>query len=132
MVRRSLDGRQPCQLRQDRLTRLRLERAGTETAGCWSLRKYDFGMCRNIRPLYNLDPPATQAEVRDAALQYVRKISGTTKPSRVNTDAFERAVEAVADVSLGLLNELVTSAPARDREVEAARARQRAAARYAT
>ncbi|MBJ7604453.1 MAG: DUF2277 domain-containing protein [Candidatus Dormibacteraeota bacterium] len=89
-------------------------------------------MCRNIRPLYNLDPPATQAEVRDAALQYVRKISGTTKPSRVNTDAFERAVEAVADVSLGLLNELVTSAPARDREVEAARARQRAAARYAT
>ncbi len=89
-------------------------------------------MCRNIRPLYNLDPPATKAEVRDAALQYVRKISGTTKPSRVNTDAFERAVEAVADVSLGLLNQLVTSAPARDREVEAARARQRAAARYAT
>ncbi len=89
-------------------------------------------MCRNIRPLYNLEPAATQAEVRDAALQYVRKISGTTRPSRLNTDAFERAVAGVADASLRLLDELVTSAPARDREVEAARARQRAAARYAT
>ncbi len=89
-------------------------------------------MCRNIRPLYNLDPPATKAEVHDAALQYVRKISGSTKPSRLNTDAFERAVEGIADISYRLLNDLVTPAPARDREVEAAKARARAAVRYAS
>jgi hypothetical protein len=69
------------------------------------------GMCRNIRPLYNFDPPATQDEVRSAALQYVRKISGCTKPSQINAAAFERAVDAVADASIRLLNDLVTAAP---------------------
>ncbi len=94
------------------------------------LNPYDFGVCRNIRPLYNFDPPATQDEVHRAALQYVRKISGSTKPSRLNTEAFERAVDAIADISMRLLNELVTSAPPKDREIEAAKARERAAARY--
>jgi hypothetical protein len=88
-------------------------------------------MCRNIRTLHNFDPPATQDEVDAAALQYVRKISGYTKPSRVNEQAFERAVEAVAAASRELLDSLTTSAPPRDREVVAARARARAAQRYA-
>ncbi len=87
-------------------------------------------MCRNIRPLHNFDPPATRDEVRSAALQYVRKISGAPKPSRINAEAFERAVDAVADISMRLLDELVTAAPPKDREVEAAKARVRAAARY--
>jgi hypothetical protein len=82
-------------------------------------------MCRNIHTLYNFEPPATEAEVRDAALQYVRKISGFTKPSQVNAEAFERAVDAVAEASQRLLGELVTSAPAKDREVEAAKKRAR-------
>ena len=89
-------------------------------------------MCRNIRPLYNFEPPTTDDEVRSAALQYVRKISGSTKPSRANADAFERAVDAVAAASARLLAELVTSAPPKDRETEAAKARERSAARYAT
>ncbi|MDQ4104071.1 MAG: DUF2277 domain-containing protein [Actinomycetota bacterium] len=89
-------------------------------------------MCRNIRPLYNFDPPATHHEVHNAALQYVRKISGFTKPSQVNVEAFQRAVDAVTDVSMRLLNELVTAAPPKDREFEAAKARERAAARYGT
>ena len=72
-------------------------------------------MCRNIRPLHNFDPPATQDEVRSAALQYVRKISGCTKPSRINAEVFERAVDAIADVSMRLLDELVTAAPPKDR-----------------
>jgi len=94
--------------------------------------RYDrLPMCRNIRTLYNFEPPATEEEVRAAALQYVRKISGFTRPSRANAPAFERAVDAVARVSTELLDELVTSAPARDREVEAARARARAAQRFA-
>jgi hypothetical protein len=88
-------------------------------------------MCRNIRTLYNFEPPATEEEVRSAALQYVRKISGFTKPSRANEEAFERAVDAVAEISSELLDGLVTSAPPRDREVEAAKARARAAERYA-
>jgi hypothetical protein len=88
-------------------------------------------MCRNIRPLHNFEPPATPEEVRAAALQYVRKISGYTKPSRVNEAPFERAVEAVAAASLQLLSELETSAPPKDREVEAEKARARSAARYA-
>lgn len=88
-------------------------------------------MCRNIRPLHNFDPPATQDEVYGAALQYVRKISGTTKPSQANAEAFQRAVDAVADVSMRLLSELVTSAPPKDRETEAAKARARAAKRTA-
>ncbi|HEY2398667.1 MAG TPA: DUF2277 domain-containing protein [Solirubrobacteraceae bacterium] len=88
-------------------------------------------MCRNIRSLYNFEPPATDDEVRAAALQYVRKISGFTKPSRANAEAFERAVDRVAEISSTMLDELVTSAPPRDREVEAARARARAAERFA-
>jgi hypothetical protein len=89
-------------------------------------------MCRNIRPLSNFEPPATDDEIRAAALQYVRKISGTTKPSRANTEAFDRAVEEVAEISARLLAELVTTAPPKDREVEAAKARERAALRYGT
>ena len=88
-------------------------------------------MCRNIRTLYNYEPPATREEVRSAALQYVRKISGFTRPSQANERAFERAVDAVASISAELLDELVTSAPARNREVEAAKARARAAQRFA-
>ncbi|HEV2814580.1 MAG TPA: DUF2277 domain-containing protein [Solirubrobacteraceae bacterium] len=88
-------------------------------------------MCRNIRTLHNFDPPASEDEVRAAALQYVRKISGSTKPSQANAAAFDRAVEAVAAASLELLDTLVTNAPPRDREVEAAKARARAAKRYA-
>ncbi len=87
-------------------------------------------MCRNIRPLSNFEPPATDDEIRAAALQYVRKISGTTRPSRANTEAFDRAVAEVAAVSARLLEELVTTAPPKDREVEAAKARRRAALRY--
>jgi hypothetical protein len=88
-------------------------------------------MCRNIRSLYNFEPPATEEEVRAASLQYVRKISGFTKPSQANAEAFERAVDAVAEISGRLLDELVTSAAPRDREVEAARARARAQQRFA-
>jgi hypothetical protein len=88
-------------------------------------------MCRNIRTLHNFEPPATEDEVRAAALQYVRKISGSTRPSRANAEAFERAVEAVAEVSINLLGELTTAAPPKDREVEAAKARARAARRRA-
>ena len=88
-------------------------------------------MCRNIRTLYNFEPPASDEEVRAAALQYVRKISGFTKPSAANQEAFDRAVERVAHVSQHLLAELVTNAPPKDREAEAAKARARAAARYA-
>jgi hypothetical protein len=88
-------------------------------------------MCRNIRTLYNFDPPASEEEVRAAALQYVRKISGFTKPSQANAEPFERAVEAVAEASLKLLGELQTSAPPKDREEEAAKARARASQRYA-
>ena len=87
-------------------------------------------MCRNIRTLYNFEPPATDDEIRDAALQYVRKISGFTKPSHANEAAFERAVDAVAAASAQLLEELVTSAPPKDRDVEAARAAERAAKRF--
>jgi hypothetical protein len=82
-------------------------------------------MCRNIHNLYNFEPPATEDEVRDAALQYVRKISGFTKPSQANEQAFERAVEAVTAASARLLDELVTTAPPKDREVEAAKKRAR-------
>jgi hypothetical protein len=88
-------------------------------------------MCRNIRPLHNFDPPATHEEARDAALQYVRKISGFHAPSRANAEAFERAVDAVAGATLRLLDDLVTTVPPKNREVEAAKARARAARRYA-
>jgi hypothetical protein len=82
-------------------------------------------MCRNIRPLHNFAPPATDEETRAAALQYVRKISGYNKPSQANAAAFERAVEEVAEISARLLGELVTNAPPKDREAEAAKARER-------
>jgi hypothetical protein len=82
-------------------------------------------MCRNIHTLYNFEPPATEEEVHDAALQYVRKISGFTKPSQANAAAFERAVEAVTAASARLLDELVTTAPPKNREVEAAKKRAR-------
>ncbi len=88
-------------------------------------------MCRNIRPLNNFEPPATRDEVTAAALQYVRKVSGTTKPSQANQDAFDRAVREIAHVTEHLLDELVTSAPPKNREVEAAKARARAELRYA-
>lgn len=88
-------------------------------------------MCRNIRTLHNFEPPATPDEIHASALQYVRKISGTSKPSKANAEAFERAVEAVAAISTQLLSELVTSAPPRNREDEAAKARARAEQRYA-
>jgi hypothetical protein len=88
-------------------------------------------MCRNIKVLHNFEPAATPEEIHDAALQYVRKISGATKPSKANEAAFAQAVEEVTAASMRLLDSLVTAAPSRDREVEAAKARARAAARFA-
>ncbi len=87
-------------------------------------------MCRNIRTLHNFEPPATEDEVHAAALQYVRKVSGATRPSQANEAAFERAVAEVAASTRRLLKELTTSAPPKDREIEAAKARARAAVRY--
>jgi hypothetical protein len=89
-------------------------------------------MCRNIRPLFNFDPPVTDDEVRAASVQFVRKISGFTKPSKANEAAFDLAVDEVAAAARRLVDSLVTTAPARDREVEAAKARARAAERYGT
>ncbi len=89
-------------------------------------------MCRNIRVLHNFDPPATEEEIYASALQYVRKISGSSRPSAANAEAFNAAVEAVAGATRTLLNSLVTTAPPRDREVEAAKARARAEKRYGT
>jgi hypothetical protein len=88
-------------------------------------------MCRNIRPLHNFEPPATVDEVQAAALQYVRKVSGSTHPSKANQAAFDQAVEEVTLTTRRLLEKLTTSAPPKDRDVEAAKARARAAARYA-
>jgi hypothetical protein len=89
-------------------------------------------MCRNIHTLFNYEPPATEEEVRDASLQYVRKISGFTKPSQANEEAFARAVEEIADATQRLVESLVTTAAPKDREVEAERRRARAAERFAT
>jgi len=89
-------------------------------------------MCRNIRTLYNFDPPVTEEEIRDASIQYVRKVSGFNKPSQANAEAFEEAIEEVAAASAKLFDRLVTSAPPKDREVEAAKRRARAAERFAT
>ena len=89
-------------------------------------------MCRNIRTLFNYEPPATEEEVRGAALQYVRKVSGSTRPSRANQEPFDRAVDEVAAATRRLLDALVTSAAPRDREIEAEKARARAKARYVT
>ncbi len=88
-------------------------------------------MCRNIRTLFNFDPPATDQEIRASALQYVRKLSGSTSPSQANREAFDRAVDEVAAATRSLLDALVTRSPPRDREAEAAKARARAAHRYA-
>src|SRR6201999_3058321 len=93
--------------------------------------RYDRGMCRNIRTLHNFDPPASPEEIEAAALQYVRKISGSAKPSKANEEAFDEAVREVAEVSARLLRALTTNAPPKNREVEAAKARARAAERYA-
>jgi hypothetical protein len=87
-------------------------------------------MCRNIRPLFNFEPPATDLEIRAAALQYVRKVSGTRKPSEANSDPFERAVDAIARATRRLVDSLETTAPPRNREIEAAKARARSAHRY--
>ncbi|WP_230671438.1 DUF2277 domain-containing protein [Rathayibacter sp. Leaf248] len=89
-------------------------------------------MCRNIHALHNFEPAATDDEVHAAALQYVRKISGTTKPSKANQEAFDRAVADIAHITGHLLEDLVTAAPPKDREVEAAKARERSAKRFAT
>src|SRR3954468_14453614 len=89
-------------------------------------------MCRNIRTLHNFEPPATDKEVHASSLQYVRKISGFTKPSQANAEAFDAAVEEIARVSRELLDQLVTNAPPKDREVEAAKGKARSAERYAT
>ncbi len=94
------------------------------------VRCHAWSMCRNIRVLHNFDPPATADEVAAAALQYVRKVSGTTKPSAANAEAFDRAVREVTEATRTLLDNLVTKAPPKDREVEAAKARARAAERY--
>jgi hypothetical protein len=88
-------------------------------------------MCRNIRSLHNFDPPATESEMRDASLQYVRKISGSSKPSRANEEAFNRAVEDISRATSRLLGELVSAAPPKDRELEAAKRRARASERFA-
>jgi hypothetical protein len=88
-------------------------------------------MCRNIRPLNNFEPPATRDEVTAAALQYVRKVSGTTRPSQANQEVFDRAVREIAHLTQHLLDDLVTTAPPKDRDVEAAKARARAELRYA-
>jgi hypothetical protein len=108
----------------------------TRVAGEWrldrrALRRYDCAMCRNIRTLYNFAPPASEQEIRAASLQYVRKISGFTEPSQANAEAFAAAVDEVAAASARLLETLVTSARPKDREVEAAKARARAAQRFA-
>lgn len=89
-------------------------------------------MCRNIRTLFNFEPPATDAEIRDASLQFVRKLSGFTKPSKANEEAFARAVEEVAAAARTLIDSLVTTAEPRDREIEAERARRRSAERFGT
>jgi hypothetical protein len=90
-----------------------------------------MGMCRNIRTLHNFDPPATEEEIRASALQYVRKVSGSTKPSKANEEAFDRALDEICVVTSRLLDSLVTNAPPKNREVEAAKLRERAAKRYA-
>jgi hypothetical protein len=94
--------------------------------------RLNTGMCRNIHTLFNFEPPATEEEIRNASLQYVRKISGFTKPSQANEAAFEQAVGAVAEATARLVRELVTTAAPKDREEVAAKARARAAERYAT
>ena len=105
----------------------------TRPTACYGLpthRDKDFPMCRNIKTLHNFEPPATEDEIRASALQFVRKLSGFARPSKANEPAFERAVERVAQAAHELLDALITNAPPRDREVEAAKARARAAERF--
>lgn len=99
--------------------------------GAWPFG-YFIGMCRNIKTLFNFDPPATDDEIHDASLQFVRKLSGFTHPSKANQAAFDEAVEEVAKAARTLIDSLVTTADPRDREVEAERARRRAAERFGT
>jgi len=94
--------------------------------------RYTPGMCRNIKTLFNFEPPATEEEIRASALQFVRKLSGFNKPSKANEEAFDRAIEQVTAVARELIDSLVTNAEPRDREVEAERARQRSAERFGT
>ena len=96
----------------------------------FKLRRQQNSMCRNIKTLHNFKPPATEEEIRASSLQFVRKLSGFTKPSKANEAAFNRAVEQVAQAATELLDSLVTTAPPRDREIEAAKARARSAERY--
>src|SRR6476619_1344067 len=105
--------------------------ARSDHEACIPAATYPEGMCRNIRPLNNFEPPATRDEVTAAALQYVRKVSGTTKPSQANQEVFDRAVREIAHLTQHLLDDLVTAAPPKNREVEAVKARERAALRYA-
>src|SRR5205085_3698891 len=98
----------------------------------WNRPIKENTMCRNIKDLFNFDPPATEEEIRDASLQFVRKLSGFNKPSKANEVAFNRAVEEVATAARNLLDSLVTNAEPRDREVETERARARAANRFGT
>ena len=110
-------------------------RRATTTAASPARRartEHNKEMCRNIRPLHNFEPHATKAEVHDAALQYVRKIAGTSKPSKANEAAFNRAVNEIAHLTQHLLEDLVSTAPPKNREVEAAKARARSANRFAT
>ena len=93
-------------------------------------QRYDHPMCRNIRPLFNFEPPATDEEIRAAALQYVRKVSGTTKPSQANEAAFVQAVDEIAQITRTLVHQLTTNSPPRDRIVEAAKARERSKRRF--
>ena len=102
------------------------------STGAVSCVGHNGGMCRNIRPLNNFEPPATSAEVHDAALQFVRKVAGMSKPSKANEEVFHRAVDEIAHATQHLLEDLVTTTPPKDREVEAAKARARSANRFAT
>jgi hypothetical protein len=119
-------------LHHDERTRLlRFDSGGLRVSNCHRSMGHDRRMCRNIRVLHNFEPPATDAEVHEAALQYVRKISGGARPSKANEDAFARAVAEITASTRTLLDELVTTAPPKDREVEAHKARERARERYA-
>src|SRR3954452_15324154 len=114
-------------LAANRRTTPRGRRARRQAADAVTFR----AMCRNIRPLYNFEPPATHDEVQDAALQFVRKVSGFTKPAKANEEAFERAVQEISAATTRLLDSLVTNAPPKDREVAAEKRRARSAERYA-
>ena len=106
-------------------------RGGPELEGAWVPCFHRRAMCRNIKTLFNFDPPATDEEIEAASLQFVRKLSGFTKPSQANEEAFDRAVEETTEVAKRLLDSLVTKAPPKDREIEAEKARERSRRRFA-